>query len=70
MPDLRSLPRTRYGGIQNLLKRLDSGFRRNDILFGNCQFVDRLYIDTESKTKQQLLFEMEALRTRLDATAS
>ena len=30
MPDSRSLPRTLYGGIQKILKILDSGFRRND----------------------------------------
>jgi hypothetical protein len=32
MPDLISLPRTRYGGIQEfrMLYALDSGFRRND----------------------------------------
>jgi len=31
MPGLRSLPRTRCGGIQKPLNSLDSGFRRNDV---------------------------------------
>jgi hypothetical protein len=26
-----------------VLKKLDSGFRRNDILFGNHQFIGELY---------------------------
>ena len=30
MQDLRILPRTRYGGIQEALREVDSGFRRND----------------------------------------
>ena len=34
-----------WSGIQRPLKELDSGFRRNDDLFGNRQFMNRLWLN-------------------------
>ena len=40
--------RTR-SGIQKVLKELDSGFRRNDDLFGYRLFMDRLFFPSQSR---------------------
>jgi hypothetical protein len=50
MPDLRSLPRTRYGGIQRSLKRLDSCFRRHFKWVFNFTF-DAFYLNLKSSLK-------------------
>ncbi len=59
MPDLRSLPRTRYGGIQRPSKTLDSGVRRNDIFLLEPFLIDRvlLYAGTKMATKEEELIE-------------